>query len=132
MRKKKKRSMPKSSISSNCVVDTMITSSTRQINQRQSITALVYDKKNRLLSTGRNSYTKTHTVQARAARQVNQPSRIYLHAEIAALVKIKDWSKAHKIVILRYDKQSNPVNAAPCACCSWVIKQTNIKIIQHT
>jgi len=100
--------------------------------QRQAVSAFIYDRAGRLLSTGVNSYTKTHTYQARAANKVGRPSCIYLHAEIAALVKIKDWSKAYKLVVMRYLKDGTPANAAPCSICQEAIRQTGIKVVQHT
>ena len=99
---------------------------------RQDITALIYDKRGRLISVGRNSYTKTHPLQARCAAHVGLEHKIYLHAEVDALVKFKDWSKAHKIVITRYDKAGNPVNAKPCPVCQRAIAQAGIKEVEHT
>ena len=85
-----------------------------------------------MLSAANNSYIKTHTVQSKAANAVGKPSSIFLHAEIAALVKLKDWSKAHKIVVTRYLKDGTPANAKPCPICAHVIRQTAIKYIEHT
>ena len=104
----------------------------RNRRQQQLVSAFVYARNGRLLSTGQNSYVKTHTVQARAASKVGRPSCIYLHAEIAALVKIKDWSEAYKLVVMRYLKDGTPANAAPCSICCEVIRQTGIKVIEHT
>lgn len=99
---------------------------------RQNITAMVYDKKGKLLSIGRNSYVKTHTLQAKAAAAVNKPGAIYLHAEVAAIAKLPDWSKAHRIHVIRFRKDGTPALAAPCPACMWVIKQTGIKVVEHT
>lgn len=99
---------------------------------KHAITAMVYDKRGRLLSVGRNSYTKTHTMQAKAAKATGNPSRVFLHAEVAALVKLKDWSRAHKMVITRYKKDGTEGLSKPCAACMHVIRQSSIKLIQHT
>lgn len=99
---------------------------------KHAITALVYDKRGKLLSVGRNSYVKTHPLQAKAAAAVGQPTRIYLHAEIAALVKLKDWSKAHRMVVTRYNKGGEPCLAKPCLTCQHVINQTGILHVEHT
>ena len=85
-----------------------------------------------MLAVGRNSYVKTHTLQAKAGIAVGKPSAIYLHAEVAALTKIPDWSKAHRIHVLRFTKDGKPALAKPCPACEWVIKQTGIKIVEHT
>ena len=83
-------------------------------------------------------------VQAKAACAVGKPSSIYLHAEIAALVKLKDWDKAHKMVIFRYAKADlsakdgrqhqggTPLLAKPCSICQHVINQTGIKHVEYT
>jgi tRNA(Arg) A34 adenosine deaminase TadA len=99
---------------------------------KYSMTAMVFDRRGRLLSIGKNSYIKTHTLQAKAGAAVGNPNRIFLHAEIAALTKLKDWDKAHRIVITRYTKEGKPACAKPCPACMWVIRQTGIKEIEHT
>ena len=104
----------------------------RNRKQQQNVTAFVYDRKGTLLSTGRNSYLKSHPIQYRAAAAVNKPECIYLHAEVAALVKIKDWTKAHRIDVVRYMKDGTTGNAKPCPICSRIIGQTNIKIVNFT
>ena len=92
----------------------------------------MYDRRGRLLSTGLNSYVKTHVIQARAADAVGRPSCIYLHAEIAAIVKLKDWDKAHKLVVTRFLKDGSPAMAKPCSICQHVINQTGIKHVEYT
>lgn len=99
---------------------------------KQNITALIYDKRGRLISIGKNSYVKTHPMQAKFANQVGLEHKQFLHAEIAALVRLKDWSKAHKIVVTRYGKNGEPVLAKPCPVCERAINQAGIKHIEHT
>ena len=99
---------------------------------RPNVTCFVYDKKGNLLSVGRNSYVKTHPIQAQAAARVGQHNRIFLHAEIHALVQIEDWSKAYRIEVVRYGADEQPLLAKPCEICMHVIKQTGIKEIVHT
>lgn len=99
---------------------------------RPEVTAFVYDKKGNLLSVGRNSYVKTHPVQAKAAHAVGMDKRIFLHAEVAAIVRLKDWKDAHRIVVVRLDKAGRGAPAAPCPICLKVIGETGIKRIEHT
>ena len=98
---------------------------------KHNITAILYDKRGRVLSVGKNSYIKTHPMMARASSAVGQPFRVYLHAEIAALIRLKDWDKAYKMVITRFNKLGQPVAAAPCICCQHILKQTSI-LVEHT
>lgn len=97
----------------------------------QHLTAVVMDKRGRPLSIGRNSYTRTHPLQARAAARVGQPERIYIHAELDAILKCRDIDKAYKIFISRYNKQGQPVNAKPCLSCQYILSQTKLKVF-HT
>jgi deoxycytidylate deaminase len=100
--------------------------------QKQNITALIYDRKGRLISAGKNSYHKTHPLQAKFAKQVGLHQKIYLHAEVDALVRLKDWSKAYKIVVTRLTRDGQPALAKPCLVCQHIINISGIKVIEHT
>lgn len=99
---------------------------------KQTVTAIIYNKRGRVISVGQNSYVKTHPLQAIHANKVGEEHKIFLHAEISAITKCKDIQKAHKIMIMRYDKQGNPVIAKPCKICLSAIRSTPIKVIEHT
>jgi tRNA(Arg) A34 adenosine deaminase TadA len=99
---------------------------------KQIVTAIIYNKRGRVISIGQNSYIKTHPLQAIHANKVGEGHKIFLHAEISAITKCKDIQKAHKIMIMRYDKQGNPVIAKPCKICLSAIRSTPIKVIEHT
>lgn len=97
----------------------------------QCVSAIVRDKRGRVLSVGRNSYTKTHPIQAKAAQEVGEPYKIFLHAEIDALVRLRNPTKAASIHVYRYDKAGNPVKAAPCKICQRVLQEWNLQVF-HT
>ena len=99
--------------------------------QQYELTATVYDIKGRVLATGKNSYSKTHPRQAHLAHKVGLDEKIYLHAEVAALVKVRN-GKPYKIRVERYDKNGNKMNATPCPICMMAIKEAGIKVIEHT
>lgn len=102
-------------------------------NKRQSITAIIYDRKGNILSIGKNSYVKTHPLQARLAKSVGKEHCIYQHAEINAIVRLQDDSKAYRMVVLRYGSKGEPLNAQPCSICQKAIDEmTCIKIVEHT
>lgn len=94
------------------------------------ITALAYNKAGRLIAIGRNSYIKTHPLQARYAAQAHRPDALYLHAEIHALVRARE--PVHRLVVLRYDSQGRPKNATPCGICQLAIKDFNVEHVEHT
>jgi len=96
----------------------------------QNLTAIIYDKKGRILSIGKNSYTKTHPFQALHAKKQNMPERIFLHAEVSAIVRCSDISKAHKMLIIRTNKEGRHMYAKPCNICMSAIESVNIKQIE--
>jgi tRNA(Arg) A34 adenosine deaminase TadA len=96
------------------------------------ITAIIYDKKGRILSLGQNSYEKTHPMMLKYGKQVGMPERIYLHAEISAITRCPDIRKAHRMLITRYTKDGIAALAKPCPICESAIKSTNIQVIDYT
>jgi deoxycytidylate deaminase len=100
-------------------------------NPKVDVVATIYDKKGNLLARGYNSYTKTHPLQKRLASLAEQPDKIYLHAEIAAIIRCKG-KKPYRIVVERYDKQGRPVCSKPCKVCEIAIRLAGIKEITYT
>lgn len=99
---------------------------------RHNVSAIIYDKRNRIISMGKNSYVVTHPFMAKCGKAVGEPEKIYLHAEVAALVRLKDWSRAHKIVVTRVMKNGEFGNAKPCKACQHALKLAGISVIEHT
>lgn len=99
---------------------------------RFDITAIIYDKRGRVLSIGKNSYAKTHPLQAKHANMVGLPDKTFLHAEVHAIARCKNLGKAHKIVVMRFDKEGKPKNAKPCPVCRSAIQASGIEYIEHT
>lgn len=102
------------------------------MKKRFELTAIIYDKRGRVLSIGKNSYHKTHPLQKKHADEVGLPDKIFLHAEIHAIALCKNLDKAHKIVIMRFDTTGNAKNAKPCPVCESAIKAAGIKEVIHT
>lgn len=100
------------------------------MNKRFDIVALAYDKRGKLLATGRNSYVKTHRLQAHYANKSGRPAAIYLHAELAALIKAR--SQVYKMVVMRYNANGVPALAKPCPACQLALKDFGVRIIEHT
>lgn len=82
------------------------------------------------MSVARNSYTKTHTLQARCAKATGRESAIYLHAEIAALLKARQ--PVYKIEILRLQADGKPALAKPCPACSMAIEEFGVQEVIFT
>ena len=107
---------------------------------RPILTAQCYDRKGRLLSTATNSYKKTHPLQAYFAEKAGHPAKVYLHAEIAAIIKASASlgrepgdKQIYKIVITRFNpKTHKALNAKPCPICQEAIKAFGIPHVSYT
>lgn len=102
------------------------------MKRKPHITAVIEDKRGRVLSIGRNSYVKTHRWQAELAAKVGCPDRVYLHAEVDAILRCSNLKKAYAIKTFRYNAAGQPVNAKPCKVCRSAIGQTPIKVVEST
>ena len=69
------------------------------MSAKQNMTAIIYDKRGKVISVGQNSYVKTHPLQAKYAAIAGMPDRQFLHAEIHAIVKCKDLTRAYKTIV---------------------------------
>lgn len=96
------------------------------------ITAMIMDRRGKVMSVGQNSYIKTHPLQAKHAKKTGMPEKMFLHAEIHAITKCRDLRKAYKIFVSRYNKNGEPVLAKPCPVCISAIKASGIKYVEHT
>ena len=88
--------------------------------------------KNKPVTQGVNQDTKSHPLQARLAEMVGLSEKIYLHAEISALIKCK--SDVDTIVVARLGGHSGDElrNAKPCPICSLALKEAGIEHIYYT
>lgn len=107
--------------------------SKRKKPKRVKITATVYDRRGKILSVGENSYVKTHPKMFDLAKKTNllDKTNSYLHAEVAALVKVKKGIP-YKIFIERYGKDGRELCAKPCPMCELAIKESGIKRVEYT
>lgn len=94
------------------------------------LASIVFDKRGRIISTGINSYARTHPQQAKYAQLLSWNERTFLHAEIAALVKCH--RRPHSILSVRIDREGKTRLAKPCPICEIAIREAGIKVIQYT
>lgn len=99
--------------------------------KKQRIFSIITDNHNRILSTGTNSFSKSHVLQAYYCELANQPHKIFIHSELQALVRLKG-RKAKTIYIARVNKKNEPVPSKPCPICSLAIKDAGITEIITT
>lgn len=92
-------------------------------DQKQNVIA--FGVRNRkIVSIGKNSYIKTHPKQKKYAILVNEPERIYLHAEIAAI--INSPVKLDSLFVYRI-KNGVLQNAKPCPICQSALESADIR-----
>jgi len=97
------------------------------------ITAIAYDKRGRIICTAQNNYLKSHPLQARYAKASGRPDAIYLHAEVAALIKASNKGQVvHRLEVIRFNKAGVPVNAKPCPSCQQAIADFGVSVVVHT
>ena len=98
---------------------------------RKKVGAVLLNK-NKPITHGVNQDTKSHPLQARLAEIVGLGEKIYLHAEISALIKCK--SDADTIVVARLGGHCGDEirNAKPCPICSLALKEAGIQHIYYT
>ena len=100
--------------------------------RKYKITATVFDKKGRILAKETNSYQKTHPLQLHYAKKAGKPHKVFLHAEIKAIIKAQKYGEPYKIFVERYDSKGNPVSAKPCCICELAIKEAGIQRVEYT
>lgn len=92
---------------------------------------VVLDRKNRVVSEGKNSYTRSHVKHFNAAKKVGLELKIYCHAESLALIRSR--GKGCKLVVARVNSFNQPVNATPCPICALMCKEHGgIISVEHT
>lgn len=101
-------------------------------SNKQKICAIITDKKDRILSIGVNNYNKSHPVMKLYAEKYDNPNKIYLHAEINALVSLPYGKKPYSIYISRIGFNNKPLLAKPCKICQRAIEDAGIKNIYYT
>ena len=92
---------------------------------RQNIIAYCFDKRGRLISTGRNSYVRTHPLQKHFAEKVGHHGKEFIHAEIDAILKAKG-KQINSIHIVRLDSKGKARLAKPCPICMEAIQAFGI------
>lgn len=101
-----------------------------KLQYKYKICAIITDKKDNVLGIGTNSYTKSHPMQGYYAKKAGFFNRIYLHAELAAIIKARSGSP-YRIYIARATKEGSGT-AKPCPVCSLALKEFGIKEIIYT
>ena len=76
------------------------------MKKRYIILAKVKNKQGDCIGIASNSYTKSHPLQKHFAKLAGQPNKIFLHAEILALIRASanPHAKIHSVPSLYHDE----------------------------
>lgn len=101
----------------------------KRSSEKQQIGCVITDKKGRVIAAGYNR-KKTHPLQAQYAKQYN-PEKIYLHAEIDAIIKLKG-EIPHTLYVGRIMKSGDYGIARPCPICMAALIEVGVKRVVFT
>ena len=113
---------------SDSVFDQAITTAKSSPSKKQ-VGALLLNK-NKVVVAATNLETKSHPLQAKFAERVGLKEKIYLHAEIAALVKCRE--DVDTIIVARVNPQGKLRMARPCPICELALKEAGITHVHYT
>lgn len=102
-----------------------LASEVAHVKGQYRVAASAYGTNGCLLYTGVNSYVKTHPVQAMFAKMVGMPDRIYLHAEIDALIRA--GAPVSTMVVTRVGAKGEPLPSKPCKICRLAMKRAGVR-----
>lgn len=103
----------------------------------KKMSAILLDKRNRIISSGVNSYVTTHTQQfyaaVTAAKKYKQPSlkkKTYIHAELSCIIKSRN--PGSKLVICRVGGHgANELRNSFCCPICYLYIKTNCPTIKE-
>jgi tRNA(Arg) A34 adenosine deaminase TadA len=101
-----------------------------QEKDRYYVGAVALDSKGNILSFRTNDYAKTHPKMARFSKKAQIPHKIYLHAEVAAIVATRYPIEA--LIVARTLKDGSFAYARPCPICQLAIREAKIKRVYYT
>ncbi len=103
------------------------------LRQKYNLIAFIKDRKGKILSIGKNSYIKTHPMMYKIALSNGDldPKKIFIHAEIDAIIKCKHLDIAYSLEVYRVSKSGKYLSSKPCPICMSGIKSSPIKKIGY-
>lgn len=97
-----------------------------------SLFATCYDKRNRIISAGENNYKKSHPLMKQLALQLGEhPEKIYLHAEVQALLRAGD-TEVYRLLVQRFNAEGRPALAKPCRICQKALQMYGVKVVEYS
>ncbi|MNQ25267.1 Cytidine and deoxycytidylate deaminase zinc-binding region [compost metagenome] len=96
--------------------------------------ALVTDKRGKVIGSGANSYSRTHTISFKHGKAQGNIEKCYIHAEQQAIIRsLKSSVKEKHLYVARVYANGEPAPSMPCEICMSFIRSVgNIKSISFT
>lgn len=102
------------------------------MQKRYRIKATTYDKRGVKISTGFNSYTKTHPLQKYFSQKAGDSEhKVCLHAEVVALLRARG-KEIYRIHVERIENNGAFGMAKPCKACEEAIKAFGVVVVSYT
>lgn len=104
------------------------------MSRKVVVLTTAYDRKGNILAVATNDYSRSHPWQKELSIQCGlSDERIYLHAEVACLLKVRSARKqAHTLKVERYGRKGEMRLAFPCESCQAAIKLAGVKKVIFT
>ncbi len=98
---------------------------------RKKVGAVLYNKRREIASAVNND-DKSHPMQAKWAERVGLQEKIYLHAEMATLIKAREDGDTIVVVRLGGHDGKSLRNAKPCPICEPALRYAGIKHVYYS
>ena len=92
--------------------------------------AATFDEHGRMTALAENNIWKTHPMMKKYATQVNLNHKIYLHAEISAIIRSR--GSCHSLIVIRVNKNGAFSMAKPCPVCQAAILDAKVEHLYYS
>ena len=99
---------------------------------RKKVGAILFNSRRRVISSATNNDLKSHPLQAKWAERVGLREKIYLHAEMACLIKAREDYDTIVVVRLGGHDGESLRNAKPCPICEPALHYAGIKHVYYS
>ena len=99
---------------------------------RTKVGAVLYNSKRRVITTAVNNDYKSHPRQAWWAQRAGLDEKIYLHAEMACLIKAREAADTIVVVRLGGHDGKSLRQAKPCKICEPALRYAGIKHVYYS
>jgi deoxycytidylate deaminase len=111
------------------MIDRAIDLAKTSLYPKYQVGCIICNKQGKIISAGVNQ-RKSHPYQAEMAKRHGDEKKIWLHAEIAAIIKCRQ--QPHTVYVARVGKKNITRLAKPCPICFAAIQEAGCKRIVYT